>query len=63
MFSFSPGQGLVEHIIVDISWDYGLKLCEKKEKVMLDEKNGQSCQRRKQKKKKIKEKRSVPLCS
>jgi hypothetical protein len=63
MFSFSPGQGLVEHIIVDISWDYGLKLCEKKEKVMLDEKNGQSCQRRKQKKNKIKEKRSVPLCS
>ena len=62
MFSFSPSQGLVEHVLVDISWDYGWQLCEKKEKVMLDEKKGQSCQRKK-KKKKRKEKRSVPLCS
>jgi hypothetical protein len=53
MFSFSPGQGLVEHILVDISWDYGLKLYEKKEKVMLDEKNGQSCQRRKKKRREV----------
>jgi len=30
MFSFSPDQGLVEHILVNISWDYGWKLCEKK---------------------------------
>jgi len=52
MFSFSPGQGLVEHVLVDISWDYGWKLCEKKEKVMLDEKkNGQSCQRKRKEKK------------
>ena len=29
MFSFSLGQGL---ILVDISWDYGWKLCEKKKK-------------------------------
>jgi len=29
MLSFSPGQGLVEHIFVDISWNYGWKLCEK----------------------------------
>jgi hypothetical protein len=41
MFSFSLGQGLVEHILVDISWDY----VKRKEKVMIDEKNGQSCQR------------------
>jgi hypothetical protein len=36
MFSFSPGQGLVEHVFIDISWDYGWKLCGKK--MMLDEK-------------------------
>jgi len=29
MFSFASSQGLVEHILVDISWDYGWKLCEK----------------------------------
>jgi len=45
MFSLSPGQGLVEHILVDITWDYGWKLYKKKKKVMLDEKNRQSCQR------------------
>jgi hypothetical protein len=43
MFFFSPGEGLVEHILIDISWNYGWKLCEKN--VILDEKNGQSCQR------------------
>jgi hypothetical protein len=43
MFFFSPGEGLIEHILVDISWNYGWKLCEKN--VILDEKNGQSCQR------------------
>ena len=26
MFSFSPGQGLVEHVLVDTLWDYGWKL-------------------------------------
>jgi hypothetical protein len=30
MFSFSLSQGLVNHILVDISWDYGWKLYEKK---------------------------------
>jgi hypothetical protein len=29
MFSFSSSQGLIERILVDISWDYGWKLCEK----------------------------------
>jgi hypothetical protein len=37
MFSFSPGQGLVEHIL---SWNYGWKLYEKKKEVILDEKMG-----------------------
>ena len=33
MLSFSPEQGLVEHIHIDILWDYGCKLYEnKKEK-------------------------------
>jgi hypothetical protein len=36
MFSFSLGQGLVEHILVDILCDYGCKLYEKKKKVILD---------------------------
>jgi hypothetical protein len=43
MFLFSPDQGLVEHILIDISWDYGWKLCEKK--MILDENNDQGCQR------------------
>jgi len=30
MFFFSPGQRLIEHILVDISCDYGCKLYEKK---------------------------------
>jgi hypothetical protein len=29
MFFISPNQVLVEHILVDILWDYGWKLCEK----------------------------------
>jgi hypothetical protein len=57
MFSFSPGQGLVENILVDISWDYGRKLCEKKEKVMLDEKMGKVAKEEKKKKKKREEKK------
>ena len=41
MFLFSFGQGLVEHIFVDILWDYGWTLYEKKnKKVMFDEKMG-----------------------
>ena len=51
MFSFFLGQGLVEHILVDISWDYGWKLCEKKEEVMLDEKMGKVAKGEKQKQK------------
>jgi len=57
----------------DISWNYGWKLCEKKEEVMLGEKMGKVAKgkkrkekKRKKKKKKKKKKRkekSVPLCS
>jgi hypothetical protein len=55
MFSFSPDQGLVEHILVNISWDYGWKLCEKK-KMILYEKNSKVAKgERKKKKKKEKE--------
>jgi hypothetical protein len=47
MLSFPPEQGLVEHIHIDILWDYGCKLYEnkKEKKMMIDEKNRQSCQR------------------
>jgi hypothetical protein len=50
----------------DISWNYGWKLCEKKEEVMLDEKMGKFVKGekpKKKKKKKEKKKKSVPLCS
>jgi hypothetical protein len=61
MFSFSPSQGLVEHVFVDISWDYGWKLCGKK--MMFDEKIGKVVKgEKKTKKRKKKEKKSVPLC-
>jgi hypothetical protein len=61
MFSFSPSQGLVEHVFVDISWDYGWKLCGKK--MMLDEKIGKVVKgEKKTKKRKKKEKKSVHLC-
>jgi hypothetical protein len=53
MFSFSPGQGLVEHIL---SWNYGWKLYEKKEEVILDEKMGKVAKGKKKIKKKEKEK-------
>jgi len=49
---FFSGQGLVEHIFVHILWDYGWKLGEKEKKMMLDEKNWQSCQRSEKKKRK-----------
>jgi hypothetical protein len=39
MFSFSPGQGLVEHILVDISWIMVGNYVKRK-KMMLDEKMG-----------------------
>ena len=52
----------------DISWNYGWKLCEKKEEVMLDEKMGKVAKGKKKKKKgkrekKRKKEKSVPLCS
>ena len=73
MFFFFPGQGLVEHILVDISQVMVENYVKKK--VMLDEKMGKVAKgerkkkerkkvKKKQKKKKTrKEKRSVPLCS
>jgi hypothetical protein len=63
MFSFSPDQRLVEHILVDISWimvgNYGEK---KKKKVILDEKMGKVVEGKK-KERERKEKKSVPLYS
>jgi len=53
----------------DISWNYGWKLCEKKEEVMFDEKMGKVAKGKKKKRKEKKEKeekekeKSVPLCS
>jgi hypothetical protein len=41
----------------DISWNYGWKLCEKKEKVMVDEKMGKVVKGEKPKKKEKKEKK------
>ena len=46
----------------DISWNYGWKLCEKKEEVMLDEKMGKVAKREKKKQKKQR-KKNVPLYS
>jgi hypothetical protein len=40
MFSFSPSQGLVEHILVDISWIMVGNYVKRKKKVMFDEKMG-----------------------
>jgi len=40
----------------DISWNYGWKLCEKKEEVMLDEKMGKVAKGKKEKKRKEKKK-------
>jgi len=75
MFSFSPSQELVEHILVDISWIMVGNYMKRKKKVMLDEKMGKVAkgERKKQKKKRKRkrkrkekkriEKKSVPLCS
>jgi len=64
MFFFSPGQELVEHILVDISWIMVGNYVKRKKKVMLDEKMGKVAkgERKSKEKKKIK-KKSVPLCS
>ena len=56
MFSFSPSQGLVEHILVDISWIMVGNYVKRKKKVMLDEKMGKVAKGEKQKEKKRKEK-------
>jgi hypothetical protein len=45
----------------DISWNYGWKLCEKKEEVMLDEKIGKVAKGEKQKKRKKERKKEVFL--
>jgi len=61
MFSFSPGQGLVEHIFV-ISHGIMVGNYVEKKEVTLDEKMGKVAKGKKKKRKKKKEK-SVPLCS
>ena len=62
MFSFSPGQGLVEHILVISHGIMVGNYVKKKEEVILDEKMGKVAKGKKKKRKKKKEK-SVPLCS
>lgn len=57
MFFFSPGQGLVEHILVISHGIMVGKLYENKE-VMLDEKMGKVAEEKKKKKKKEKKKYS-----
>jgi len=56
MFFFFPGQGLVEHILVDISWVMVENYVKKK--VMLDEKMGKVAkgERKKKERKKVKKK-------
>ena len=62
MFSFSPGQGLVEHIfMISHGIMVGIYVKRKKE-VMLDEKMGKVAKCKKKKKRKKKNK-SVPLGS
>ena len=62
MFFFSPSQGLVEHLLVDISWDYSWKLCKKKEKVMLDKKKKSKVAKEEKTKKKKENRREVFHC-
>jgi hypothetical protein len=47
----------------DISWNYGWKLCEKKEEVMFDEKMGKVAKGKKKKRKEKKRKRKRKKCS
>jgi hypothetical protein len=63
-----PSQGLLEYIIVDISWIMVGNYVKRKKKVMLDEKMGEVAKgerkkRKKKKKKKKREKKRAPLCS
>jgi len=46
-----------------MSWNYGWKLCEKKEEVMLDEKMGKVAKGKKENKEKRKRKRKRKKCS
>jgi len=64
MFSFSPGQGLVEHIFMISHGIMVGNYVKRKKEVMFDEKMGKvaKCKKKKKRKKK-KEKKSVPLCS
>jgi hypothetical protein len=61
MFSFFPGQGLVKHILVDISWIMVGNYVKRKKKVMLDEKMGKVAKA--ERKKKHKEKNRIEKCS
>jgi hypothetical protein len=64
MFFFSPDQGLVEHILVDISWIIVVNYVKRKNKVMLDEKMSKVAKgerKTKEKQNKRIEKKSVPL--
>jgi hypothetical protein len=60
-----PWPRIIRAYTYDISWNYGWKLCEKKE-VMFDEKMGKVVKGKKKRKEKEKEKekaKSVPLYS
>ena len=61
MFSFSPGQGLVEHIFV-ISHGIMVESYVKKKEVILDEKMGKVAEGKKKKKKKKKKKMKEKKC-
>ena len=56
MFFFSPGEGLIEHILVDISWIMVRNYVKRKKKVMLDEKMGKVAKGKKKKKRERKKK-------
>jgi hypothetical protein len=58
-----PWLGISRAYTYDISWNYGWKLCEKKEKVMFDEKMGKVTKGKKKRKEKEKEKEKEKKCS
>ena len=61
MFSFSPDQGLVEHILVDIS-QVMVRNYVKRKKMMIDEKMGKIAKGERKKKKNKERKRKVFHC-
>ena len=61
MFFFSYGQWLVQYILIDILWNYGWKLCERK-KWYLMKRMGKVAKGRPFEGGK-KERKVVPLCS